>query len=957
MADPSPQEQVKILGSCVEILSEISRDPAVYGDAAAALALGTLCFLADPKKVMGGGATDLPDATLVIFAVSNHLAAKQVAALGLPPHFFNSATATVKPFLSRNQHRLVKAGQTFPVVSVLERARGRVEQQAAKLVGLEVPDLGPAPYQTLVGAITVNPDGSPSVQPIKPGGKPTSQPAHTAAPTPTRSAPPPAAAASPAAAAPAEPQPEAPPPGRKAVVDPYVLGDKDAELSTEDRLIHRGYTADRKTPVSLLELRSPWMLRDDYIEKLDVWVSKVQAVTGANVAKVLGIYRPPGKLFVVYELLDGQTLDRLLVEGALEEPEVFTKLEQIAAGLRSFHAAGLVHRGLRPDRILVDRSGTVKIFDPALPRASRPAGEEETLREKGLRGEVRYMSPEMCLGQEDTVASTDIYSLGLIVCEMLLGEQNLQRVAGEAVKFWLNWHVDLYKKAIPLNEIDGDISPELSDIVSKMLEKRAKNRYADVGQVLSELSQVRSGKKKAARPAPQKSTEPGGRNAGGRGLGDAMSNVQQMVNQAGIPPRTLALAAAVGVMFIITGLAIAWKLTRTDDGGGIVTPIVTGDDPCKKQVEEALVFFRREDFDGAAKQLDQLGSASCAGASATAANGLRRDIQKARVLKDTFKEAMRKAKEAESLSQTSQAILHYQDAAKSFKELSALIQSPDRPMPDDLAQRLGVLEPVRLLEEAKAALKNSDAYSAKTIVYRLLDNYPNSGVARDADEFAKKVLEVMQKQKVYVEQFDRGRESDAGGRFLDAAQSYWQAKLAYEDVQRLCGNPGKEIPPDLKDKLDQVYPKIWMIKTPQPDQRIVADELLVEISIPEKFFRELTIGTKSYPIKGDFVTFRIKDVADGNQILDVSATSIDGRKYARKVAFQFHTPTEDDPVVKINAISQAQGVIVVEITYNNETYTVEQGWKSPDGRFEVSKVTQRGITIQTRKRKKIEIPH
>jgi hypothetical protein len=749
----------------------------------------------------------------------------------------------------------------------------------------------------------------------------------------------------------------------EAAADRYVLGEKDDALSTEDRAAFRGFTGDRKAQVTLFEMRSPWMLRDEYVAELEAWAARLGAVSSPNVARILGVHRPAGRLFIVYEALEGETLAQQLLRGPMDEMDVFSTMEGILSGLKGMHSAGVLHRGLRPDRILVDRQDTVKVIEPAPPKATRTAGEEETLREKGLKGEVRYMSPELCLGQEAPGPPCDIYSLGLIVCEMLLGEQNLQRIAGETVRFWLNWHVDLYKKAVTLAEIDASLSPELSELVSKMLEKRVKNRYGDAAQVLADLAAFRSGRKKVQRTARPGAEAAGGGRAGPGGGARSKSiaipsPLLAAVQRAGLTsPRTIAMACGVGLMMFLCVAAAVYKMLEPDGSTAGTDTVPAADDPCKRVVEDALTAFRREDFDATSQRLAEIGKLKCATVSEQAANSLRRDVQRARTLSEAFKESMRRAKEAEGLSQTGTAIGHYQDAKKTFKEVSTLIQQPDRALPDALAQRLATLEPVRILEEAKAALKSGDADAAKSLSYRVLDNYPNSTAAHEADDFAKKVLEVMSKRKVYVESFDKGRELDAANRWLDAAQMFWQAKLAHEDVQRLGDSGQKAIPQDLRDRLDQVYPKIWAVKTPQPDQKIVADDLLVEVAVPEKFFRQITINRKTYPIKGDHMSLKIPEATEGSQIMEFTVTSVDNQKFSRKVVFRYNLPAEAVPSVQIRAISASGGVALAEIVYNNENYTVEQGWEAPDRVFRIVALGSRSITIMTAKKKKIVIPY
>ena len=932
MPELTPKDTVRILGECVEALSEISRDPAVYGDAAAALALGTLCFYADPAKVVGRSAENLPDGGFVVFAVTGHLDANRARQLAKGSDLFRNAAQSVKPFLARVQHLLVKAGQTFPVATVLERARARHEQAAAQVVGITVPELDPAPYTTLVGVMRPNARGEIELDsgvPDEPAWKPS--PEKTAGPLREKS----------------QRNLKAPPPPPDEG-EAYVIGERDDALCTDDRVILRGFRADQTTPVSFQEYKSTHLMRDDFKEELEAWVRKLQQVHDAHAVGVLGIHRAQSKLYLVYEEMQGQTLHQLLSRGPLDEADVMSTLESLALGLKAYHGAGAIHKGLRPDRVLIDRDGTVRVFDPPPPRPPRPAGEEETLREKGLKGEVRYMSPEVCTAADGHTPAADVYSLGLMVCEMLLGEQNLQRIAGETVRFWLNWHVDLYKKAVPLTEIDPEISAELSEVVSKMLEKRVKNRYQDCGQVLQDLAAFRSGRKKAPKANASQSRPGVGRATrsaqalGGGGFG-------AMMEKAGVTPRTLGLAGAVGFMFllcVVAGIFVAFRgEPELPHGGG-----QTADEPCKKAIEDALVAFRKEDFDATQKKIEELAKTACGPVGEQSLAGLKSDLVKARELKIKHRDAMKAAVDAEAAGKTGVAITQYEVAAKSYKDLSTTIQHPERPLPDDLKAKLDALEPVRLLEDAKASLKADNPDDAKHTCNLIIENHAGSPVAREAEELAKTVVQVKDTMAAHNRQFELGREADGTGKYFEAATCYWNAKNAWEMAQRLSG-ANKPLPADLRDRMTAVYPKVWSVRSPAPDALVENEDLVFEIVISEKFFREVAVGKKSLPVKGEFMTVKMSELGAGSHIVEVSALSVDGQRSMRKLPFRFQPPEEHPPKIEVKSISGTKDSWIADIEYAGTPYTgVQVGWKPPDGKFTVLTLTGSSLTVQTQKK-------
>ena len=139
--------------------------------------------------------------------------------------------------------------------------------------------------------------------------------------------------------------------------------------------------------------------------------------------------RHQGVPYVVFELLEGQTLRERLERGALPLPKAVELAVQMASGLAAAHDKGIVHRDLKPENLFLTRDGRIKILDFGLARL-RPgvggAGEASTdsaITGAGVvMGTVGYMSPEQVLGQTVDHRS-DIFSLGVVLYEMLTGRR------------------------------------------------------------------------------------------------------------------------------------------------------------------------------------------------------------------------------------------------------------------------------------------------------------------------------------------------------------------------------------------------------------------------------------------------------------------------------------------------------------------------------------------------------
>ncbi|BBB98062.1 MULTISPECIES: bifunctional protein-serine/threonine kinase/phosphatase [Bradyrhizobium] len=163
-------------------------------------------------------------------------------------------------------------------------------------------------------------------------------------------------------------------------------------------------------------------LRDDpaYLKRfvMEEWVAR--RIDSPHVLKPFLPQRKRNFLYVTMEYIDGQTLTQWITDNpapALETVRDIT--EQIAKGLRAFHRKEMLHQDVRPDNIMIDRTGTVKIIDFGSTRISGvaeavPAGVEDIL------GTQQYTAPEYFLGEGGT-ARSDLFSLGVVTYQMLTG--------------------------------------------------------------------------------------------------------------------------------------------------------------------------------------------------------------------------------------------------------------------------------------------------------------------------------------------------------------------------------------------------------------------------------------------------------------------------------------------------------------------------------------------------------
>ncbi len=256
-------------------------------------------------------------------------------------------------------------------------------------------------------------------------------------------------------------------------------------------------------------------------ERLQRFEQEVQATGKLNHPNILAVFdveTHDGSPYVVYELLEGETLRARLSGGALSARKAVDYALQIAHGLTAAHEKGIIHRDLKPENIFITNDGRVKILDFGLAKLTEAVanteGQTDVLTRKvhtdpgAVMGTVGYMSPEQVRAQRIDHRS-DIFSLGVILYEMLSGKRTFR---GDSAVETLN---AILKEDPPeLSESNSQINSALDRVVMHCLEKSPEHRFQsarDVAFALEALSGVSSSRTMTAglplTPTPTKNRE------------------------------------------------------------------------------------------------------------------------------------------------------------------------------------------------------------------------------------------------------------------------------------------------------------------------------------------------------------------------------------------------------------------------------------------------------------------
>ncbi|KOR51151.1 Stk1 family PASTA domain-containing Ser/Thr kinase [Clostridium botulinum] len=234
--------------------------------------------------------------------------------------------------------------------------------------------------------------------------------------------------------------------------------------------------------VAIKILKEQFCSDKEFVEKFKREATSVASLSDNNIVNIYDVGSENNIHYIVMEYVDAKTLKELIVEkGKIDPKETVRISKQIASALVCAHRNNIIHRDIKPHNILVTKEGIVKVTDFGIAKASNSATITNSSK---VMGSAHYFSPEQAKGSF-VDSRTDIYSLGIVMYEMLVGKVPFD---GESPVSVAVKHIQ--NEVVAPKEIDDKIPESLNSLVLKCLEKNPVKRYQTIKNLEEDLARI-----------------------------------------------------------------------------------------------------------------------------------------------------------------------------------------------------------------------------------------------------------------------------------------------------------------------------------------------------------------------------------------------------------------------------------------------------------------------------------
>jgi len=248
-------------------------------------------------------------------------------------------------------------------------------------------------------------------------------------------------------------------------------------------VVYKAYDNVEDRIVAIKILREEFATNEDFLRRFKNESKAISLLSHPNIVKIYDVSFGDLIQYIVMEHIEGITLKEYIErQGSLSWKDAVNFSIQILRGLQHAHDRGIVHRDVKPQNMMVLPDGTIKVTDFGIARFAR--SDQKTITDKAI-GSVHYISPEQARG-EPTDEKTDIYSLGVMLYEMLTGQLPFQ--AENAVSVAI---MQLQREPKLPTELNGSIPQGVEQITMRAMQKNTVNRYKSSAEMLCDLEKFK----------------------------------------------------------------------------------------------------------------------------------------------------------------------------------------------------------------------------------------------------------------------------------------------------------------------------------------------------------------------------------------------------------------------------------------------------------------------------------
>jgi serine/threonine-protein kinase len=233
------------------------------------------------------------------------------------------------------------------------------------------------------------------------------------------------------------------------------------------------------TEIALKRLKDEYSTDPDFVRRFELEASIMGTLRHPNVAKVIGYMSRNEECLMVEEYLSGDSLEKKIDAGPIPERQALMWCHDALLGVDSAHRMGILHRDLKPGNLMFDEHGNIKVTDFGI---AKVFGGPRLTRTRSEMGTPAYMSPEQIRSPDQAYHLTDVWSMGVVLYELLTRTVPFERDSEFDIK-----QAVVKEPPLPPRQLNRAIPKQLERLVLKALEKDPESRYGGCAEFASQI--------------------------------------------------------------------------------------------------------------------------------------------------------------------------------------------------------------------------------------------------------------------------------------------------------------------------------------------------------------------------------------------------------------------------------------------------------------------------------------